>query len=944
MLGERVALTGDARIDASGTDSGGTVLVGGDFQGKNAAVPNAQQAWVGKDASIRADAGASGKGGKVIVWSDAATRAFGSISARGGNGGLVETSGHYLDVTGARVDAGATGSWLLDPLDIEIVTGGLNVLADADLFSTVLSEVTRLDPTLINSASTNVVLQATNNINFNSAVSIASASGSLLAEAGNEIKVNAPVSGNGGALDFRAANRFTLGAAGSLVNSGSVAITTDNVTLDGTIGTADSRPNVSFSPFSAGRGMGISTTKSLGELSLLPAELNRIAGSGINIGSSATTGDIWVSANYTPDAGKTPQLVLETGGSIRIDGIIDLSANHMDSLAVLGRYGSAGGNIEVDGAGSVRSGAILVRSDSLVLGGTLNAGANGNITITPHNPFTGIAIGGAAGDAAGTLGLANAELGRLTSGQVTIRANAGDITVAGAASFANAGGVMLHAGEGNLAVNAALTTTSLLALQAGNQIVQGAGGLISAPEVEARARTVDLSQANAVGAVAGHANLGAFHFGASGDLTIGFVGNTSGITTSDAEIVLSAGGKLAVDRTLDAGAGMIDLTGAGIVTGPEAMLRGASVRLFSTGGVGTAEAAVTTNAAYLAADNNHAGASVINIRNTGVLALGPVVQSGAGSTGSITIDNTGAMTVPEFDRYETSAGVRVRSGAGAILLAGSEALTINGRVESASGNIALEAGGDGLLDIGASGVVTASAGNVSLKGGRVANAGSVTAPAGSVSIEDRFVPPEEPEDPPVTPVEPPVTPPAPVEPPPPPAPPEPPPPPPAPPEAPPAPPVTPPVPPVTPPQPPVTPPVPPVVVPPEEPKPQKPTFDQCLAAPGTPGCSSVLPSLGQCTQEPSAAGCAVVLPTLSECAASPGLQGCRAVVPEPDVCTVKPSLPACVVVNPAPSEDAGPERPGESPATTGRPGQAHGSCKHGKACRQRQSSQAGRKK
>jgi hypothetical protein len=33
---------GDAVVDASGAAGGGTVLVGGDYQGKNAAVPNAQ--------------------------------------------------------------------------------------------------------------------------------------------------------------------------------------------------------------------------------------------------------------------------------------------------------------------------------------------------------------------------------------------------------------------------------------------------------------------------------------------------------------------------------------------------------------------------------------------------------------------------------------------------------------------------------------------------------------------------------------------------------------------------------------------------------------------------------------------------------------------------------------------------------------------------------------
>ena len=93
VLGEQVGMLGNASVDASGALGGGTVLLGGDYQGKNAAIANARQVAVGSDASIRADALATGDGGKVIVWGDDTARVHGSISARGGavsgNGGLV---------------------------------------------------------------------------------------------------------------------------------------------------------------------------------------------------------------------------------------------------------------------------------------------------------------------------------------------------------------------------------------------------------------------------------------------------------------------------------------------------------------------------------------------------------------------------------------------------------------------------------------------------------------------------------------------------------------------------------------------------------------------------------------------------------------------------------------------------------------------------------------
>ncbi|HXF66978.1 MAG TPA: filamentous hemagglutinin N-terminal domain-containing protein, partial [Burkholderiales bacterium] len=84
LLGDRVGLVGNAVVDASGTSGGGTVLVGGDFQGKNPEIQNAWRTYVGPDAKIRADAIETGDGGRVIVWADDITRFYGTISARGG--------------------------------------------------------------------------------------------------------------------------------------------------------------------------------------------------------------------------------------------------------------------------------------------------------------------------------------------------------------------------------------------------------------------------------------------------------------------------------------------------------------------------------------------------------------------------------------------------------------------------------------------------------------------------------------------------------------------------------------------------------------------------------------------------------------------------------------------------------------------------------------------
>ncbi|MGQ0570846.1 MAG: beta strand repeat-containing protein, partial [Armatimonadota bacterium] len=137
VLGKYVGLFDNATINASGDAGGGTVLVGGNYQGSGPE-KNASATFMGADTSIDASAVHSGNGGTAIVWADGSTRVHGRIAARGGanagNGGLVETSGkQFLDTDGLRVDTtapqGTRGNWLLDPFNVTIVNGLLGAPA-----------------------------------------------------------------------------------------------------------------------------------------------------------------------------------------------------------------------------------------------------------------------------------------------------------------------------------------------------------------------------------------------------------------------------------------------------------------------------------------------------------------------------------------------------------------------------------------------------------------------------------------------------------------------------------------------------------------------------------------------------------------------------------------------------------------------------------------------
>ncbi|WP_191229279.1 YDG domain-containing protein [Aurantiacibacter xanthus] len=130
LLGETVALLDKARIDATGLTGGGEVLMGGNYLGQGPE-SNADFNLMAPDAIINASATGNGKGGRVILWSNKYTNAWGTILATGGNaggdGGFVETSSKdVLNMVGtvdAGAPAGAAGTWLLDPGDVTIVNG-----------------------------------------------------------------------------------------------------------------------------------------------------------------------------------------------------------------------------------------------------------------------------------------------------------------------------------------------------------------------------------------------------------------------------------------------------------------------------------------------------------------------------------------------------------------------------------------------------------------------------------------------------------------------------------------------------------------------------------------------------------------------------------------------------------------------------------------------------
>src|SRR3990167_5006195 len=271
---QQVGLVG-ATIKASGDAGGGTVLLGGGYQGKNSAVANARATYMSADSSISADAISAGDGGTVVLWGNESTRAYGTITARGGalagNGGLIETSGGWLDVSGIKGNTSAAhgqfGMWLLDPADITIssaatsgATSSGNVFAPDsgvnvaninvnDLVTalggsniTVTTENTGAsgtgngDITVMNAitwvAPTTLTLNADRDVNVNLGADITATLGSLVANAGRDVNVNADITTTTGGLSFIAVNDVDINAATTITTGDLTAVDGQNVNLN----------------------------------------------------------------------------------------------------------------------------------------------------------------------------------------------------------------------------------------------------------------------------------------------------------------------------------------------------------------------------------------------------------------------------------------------------------------------------------------------------------------------------------------------------------------------------------------------------------------------------------------------------------------------------------------------------------------------------------------
>ncbi|MDP1655263.1 MAG: filamentous hemagglutinin, partial [Hylemonella sp.] len=339
VLGDTVVLEGGARIDASGQAGGGTVLVGGNYQGRGPE-QNATLTLVAPDAVIDASALNSGKGGKVVVWSDQATGFYGTVKAtggaQGGDGGFAEVSGKQslafegaADLSAAQ---GQAGTLLLDPLNIIVSSSGAASYADVSTFAAQAGSTQTVSVATLNAVAGNITLQASNDITLSSAFT-ATAGKSVSFEADNNININAALRTSGaGAINLKA--DADASGAGALALNAAVTAQAGGITLSGASITSTSAGTIS----ATGAG-----NANAGNVQITASNVVNLVGAITANGGTASAGTAGRNAGSVSISGTTVST-----GAITASGSAGSGA---------GQGGGAGGSISLTGTAGVTTGA-----------------------------------------------------------------------------------------------------------------------------------------------------------------------------------------------------------------------------------------------------------------------------------------------------------------------------------------------------------------------------------------------------------------------------------------------------------------------------------------------------------------------------------------------------------------------------------------------------------
>ena len=504
VIGDNVRLFGNAVVDASGDAGGGTIEIGGNYQGAGPD-PNSRLTVVGKDVDINADAGTTGDGGTVVVWSDGGTYFLGDITSKGGStsgdGGFVEVSGKenlnfngYVDTTAAN---GQIGELLLDPDSIIIrdynngnpaptpQDGKLPIITYND---NVPAGTWSIGELAIENAASNIVLAASGNITIENLTD-----NQLEVRRTNSSKTLSIYAnwddGTSGSFSMDASD--TIDAAGITIYGSSITAGTlnswggnialvavdgtapESITVNGNIVTGGGNFDVSYKPATpSARATQFTSngtiTTSGGAIRILTTGAVVINNTINTTGSTA--GDIDIDGNGVEVDSIDINSAINSGGHINLDTdgtAITLAANLTavenidikDALTLGGPVTIAAGTGTITVANNLNAGvnALTLTADEIDLnGGAGSVTGSSTILLQPSAAATTIGIAGGAG----TLQLTTADIGALANGfsSLTIgRTNGTGAITVNAVTFNDPVTIQTPNSGGSITVNGQIT-------------------------------------------------------------------------------------------------------------------------------------------------------------------------------------------------------------------------------------------------------------------------------------------------------------------------------------------------------------------------------------------------------------------------------------------------------------------------------------------------------
>ena len=681
VLGKRVIANGTAMVDASGALHGGTILLGGDFQGNNPNVTNAEQSFIGKGVNLVADATQAGDGGKVIVWSDKLTEAYGTISARGagaqGNGGFAEVSGKAkLDFHGkANLSAGVApagvtatgkiGTLLLDPAILEIVGGSFDSTTDGKNTFQGGSTIGKIE-----------VVDSLSKIYQSELEGITS---SIHLEAGEKIftsgtftdskvilqdNVSLTMSTRNGGGDTGAAHGIDLTSSANLSNLEFIAKGSGSITL--TSGTGNYHlADITVGKLTTGGG---------------PVFINARGNVNVTGAIQSNHGSLTV---YSKNLNLSNTADLNSG-----TGVIDLQAKASNSNFIM----AEGAKITASSSASPSIEVVKLKADNFTLPSTgITVTGSGAVRIEPYDGSRDLYIIGTK--TGNSLELYPSELAGITAPIVTLNTPA-NLVVDAATNLSNVGGIVMLGN--NLAINQALTVTPAhgqISVNAGHAIDFGSGGSLQTNgnkgNVTLRMEELNITgSANAINAGAGSVVLGTHHTSTQINVGNGATSSAGYLGISDSTLrkiatssVLQVGeiadveypwtGSLHVVGDLDltsnsgltGGLGLVaanNLNLAGQVKAPYALALGAGGMLSTVSGGSVNAPSITLRANRM---DLQSGQGSIDVGSNGFISVRPNTDAWkvnvGGTNGSDSISNTLELSDTELKTFAGSGTLRV---------------------------------------------------------------------------------------------------------------------------------------------------------------------------------------------------------------------------------------------------------------------------------------------